>query len=288
MKIIKKINNNVVLGLDGSHREVILFGKGLGFEQIPYELTDLSKIDRTYYDIDERYYSLIGEIDSSLISYIDGMMDIIKAKNPGNWNPSITFIIADHINFCLQRMRAGFKVDFPYSYEIECEFPEYNKMAKWMVQNINKKMKVHLEKGEITCLAMHLINAVEGVKKSEVETVAEKTARILKTVTSIIENYFQTEINRNDINYFRFRYHIQYLVKRKELHTEFQDDNSKLLEDMKNSYPETYGCALEIEKYLNQIYVEPCSKDELLYLMVHINRLYFKEDCNRKGITPKK
>lgn len=284
MKIIKKINNNVALGVDGNNREVILFGRGIGFEKMPYELTDLSKIERTYYDIDERYHALLGEIDADLFSFVDGMLDVVKSRIPGNWNPSITFIIADHINFSMQRIRGGFAVDFPYSFEIECEFPEFNKMAAWMVKNINKKMKVHLPKGEITCIAMHLINAAQGMKKSEDEMIAEKTFRILKTVTSIIEKYFQINISRKDMNYYRFRYHIQYLVKRKELHTEFVDDNSELFENMKETYPETYQCALEIERYFSQEYQEPCSKDELLYLMIHINRLY-EGDCNRKGIT---
>ena len=48
MKVIKKINNNVALCLDGNQRELIAFGKGIGFKPIPYELTDLSVIERTY------------------------------------------------------------------------------------------------------------------------------------------------------------------------------------------------------------------------------------------------
>ena len=40
MKVIKKINNNVALCLDGNQRELIAFGKGIGFKPIPYELTN--------------------------------------------------------------------------------------------------------------------------------------------------------------------------------------------------------------------------------------------------------
>ena len=62
MKIIKKLNNNVAVGVDDNKREVIVFGKGIGFLKMPYELTDLSRIDRTYYDIDNQYLGLIREI----------------------------------------------------------------------------------------------------------------------------------------------------------------------------------------------------------------------------------
>ena len=46
MKVIKKINNNIAVATDGNNREVIIFGKGIGFHEMPYELTDLNKIER--------------------------------------------------------------------------------------------------------------------------------------------------------------------------------------------------------------------------------------------------
>lgn len=43
MKIIKKINNNVAIGLDKNNQELIVFGKGIGFPKMPYEVDDLKK-----------------------------------------------------------------------------------------------------------------------------------------------------------------------------------------------------------------------------------------------------
>jgi len=53
MKIIKKINTSAALALDASGHEVVVLGKGIGFPPTPYELTDLSKVERTFYDVDE-------------------------------------------------------------------------------------------------------------------------------------------------------------------------------------------------------------------------------------------
>lgn len=281
MKVIRKINNNVSIGIDGNNREVVLFGKGIGFPAMPYELNDLSKIDRTFYEIDERYYQLIEEIDLELFDFIGHMVDVIQSNMPGNWDPHLTFILADHINFALKRLKMNMKVGFPYSFDIETEFPEFNKYAKWMVQNINKRMKVHLEKGEITCIAMHLISAYEGEKRSEIETITEKSSRILNTVIKIIEDYLDFKIDRKSLNYYRFRYHIQYFVKRKENKEEVMEESTSLLDQMKKMYPDTYQCTCEIEKYLINEFNEPCSNEELLYLMIHINRLYSKKDCSR-------
>lgn len=55
MQIFKKINNNVALARDAKGRELVVFGKGIGFPAMPYELTDLSAVQRTFYDVNEKY-----------------------------------------------------------------------------------------------------------------------------------------------------------------------------------------------------------------------------------------
>lgn len=42
MKIIRQINNNAALALDGNGKELVVLGRGVGFPKMPYELTDLS------------------------------------------------------------------------------------------------------------------------------------------------------------------------------------------------------------------------------------------------------
>ena len=59
MKVIKKINNNVAICLD-NNTELIAFGKGIGFKQMPYELADLSVVTRTYYGVDRKYFDLLN------------------------------------------------------------------------------------------------------------------------------------------------------------------------------------------------------------------------------------
>ena len=49
MLILKKINNNVALAASDDGREVVVFGKGIGFHEMPYELADESLIQRKFY-----------------------------------------------------------------------------------------------------------------------------------------------------------------------------------------------------------------------------------------------
>lgn len=51
MWIVRKINNNCALARDSEGQDVVVFGKGIGFRRPPYELTDLSVIERTFYGV---------------------------------------------------------------------------------------------------------------------------------------------------------------------------------------------------------------------------------------------
>ncbi|MBR5755077.1 MAG: transcription antiterminator LicT, partial [Erysipelotrichaceae bacterium] len=50
MKVIRNINNNIAHCLDSKGREVIVFGKGIGFYKKDEEIP-LNEINRTFYNI---------------------------------------------------------------------------------------------------------------------------------------------------------------------------------------------------------------------------------------------
>ena len=70
MEVYKKINNNVALARDAKGRELVVFGKGIGFASMPYELTDLSRIQRTFYDVNEKYLRMRKKQKSALMLVI--------------------------------------------------------------------------------------------------------------------------------------------------------------------------------------------------------------------------
>lgn len=275
MKIIKKINNNVAIGLDGRGKELIVFGKGIGFPKIPYVLTDLSKIERTFYDIEPQYYGLLQELPEDIIRVASKMVLRIKNQVDKNLNPNLVFILADHINFAVERARKGLDISLPYSYELEYEHPELTKLSAFFVKNIRKRYQVFLPRGEITSITMHILNAMEGTSGKLEEK--ESSGMIIRKVTDIIEEHFDIQIDKESFNYFRFKNHMKYFVDRKSRKEEFMDQNQELYDSMKKSYSETYECVLKINDYIADIFHERCSSEEMLYFIIHVNRLYMKE-----------
>ena len=67
--------------------------------------------------------------------------------------------------------------------------------------------------------------------------------------------------------------HLRYLIKRlsENKHTEVK--NELMLTTLAKEYPEIQKCAIEIANYLEGTWGWKCNDDELLYLMIHINRI---------------
>lgn len=278
MKIIKKLNNNVAIGVDDNKREVIVFGKGIGFQKMPYELNDLSIIDRTYYDIDNKYLGLLEEIPEVIFELSSKIVNYALLKTDKEFNANIIFTLADHINFAVQRFKKHINFKFPISNDIKCLYEEETKVGQEGIKLINKKLNINLSDDEAIGIALHFINAENIIETKKVKMNKEQ---IIEDIINIIENDFLVDIDKKGFNYSRFTSHIHYLLKRRNNKEIVSSENIMLFESMKQKCDKTYSCVYRIKKYLQELLKWDLNQEELLYLMLHINRLCSREDCNQ-------
>lgn len=272
MRVIKKINNNVAFCEDGNKKELIAFGKGIGFPPIPYEIEDLSKVSMTFYRIDRRFHKLIEEIPEDIFELAAIIAN--KAQNTlnGPLNPNLIVTLSDHINFAITRLKKYKKMKMLFSYDIEHLYPKETELGRYAVDLISKNLYVDLPESEITNIAMHFVNAQEA-KEPDDTTDAEI---IITEVTRKIETFFSITFNRNDFNHNRFAMHMRYYLKRLKESKQFVDDSSGIVQAMKEKNPDVFKCAYMIGNYIdNKLGVES-TDEEILYLMVHIDRMIRK------------
>lgn len=278
MKVIKKINNNAAVCLDNNGRELIAFGKGIGFPAIPYDITDLTVINRTYYGIDPAYFGLVQEIDESIFEVCASIVAMARNTIDSNLNPNVVFTLADHINFAIERIKKGIELKLPLYYELSHLYEKEVAVGQFAVKEVRKRLHIYLSEGEAYSIALHLINAEEQPVDA---TLSYDSNKVIDKVTKIIEAYYELSIRRESFNYSRFVSHMQYLLKRKESNSSISSENSRLFQNMKEEYPKSYACALDILKYFEDTLNWYPSEEEVLYLMLHINRLCAREDCNQ-------
>ncbi|MFT4106715.1 MAG: PRD domain-containing protein [Lacrimispora sp.] len=270
MKVIKKINNNVALCLDSQNRELVAFGNGIGFPAIPYEVS-LDKISMTFYQVNSHYLELLNSIPEDVFE-IASQAVIVALKNLNRQlNPNLAFNLADHIHFAIIRQKTFREMKFPLSFELETFYPKETELAKLVLQLIKKRLKIILPKSEISLIAMHFVNAQN---ESQIIEESDNVETLIEAIKQEMESFLKIKIDEESINYNRFILHVRYFLKRVEDNNQVQEDNSAILAVLRNDVPLVYDCACNISKIVESNAGIPISENELVYLMIHMNRIY--------------
>ena len=277
MEVIKKLVNYAAIFKDNSGRELIALGLGIGFPKCTYTLDDLSKIERTFYNVDNEYLHLFENVDSNILALSADVIDLATTMLSVSLKENAIYTLADHLNFAVIRLNKGMIFNTPISNELRDLYPVEVKVAKYTLNLMKKKMNIELPEEEMYAIAMNIINSEEIL--SSTSDVSVKSEFILEIV-HLIEAQMHISIDKNSFNYSRFASHMQYLFRRKSEYTEISSTNKKLFELLKNEYPKTYQCVLGIKEMIFNKFNWNIGDEELLYLILHVNRL-----CSHEGVT---
>lgn len=275
MRLVKKINNNVALGIDDSGRDVVVFGKGVGFKHMPYDVGATDEVQRVFYDVSRSMAGTIAGLDDRVLLASSDIVDLAKMELECKLNPNLVVTLADHIQFAIERRKEHIDVTNPLANEVAFVYPNELRIAKTGVAMVNARVEdAELPESEACAIALHLVNGEMGGAgdASSIDLVME-SARIMKKVTSIIEEELSVTLDRNSYAYNRFVAHFRYLVARLARNESEQTKNSSLFDQAAKDFPDIYSCVVKIQEYLQTEYGWSCTNEELLYLMMHVNRL---------------
>ena len=279
MIVKKKINNNAAICIDSNQRELVAFGKGIGFPPTPYELTDLRKIERTFYNVSSQYISMLNDIPYEIIQFTARQLLRCQDALPYETTSNLVLTLADHIAFAIERLQKGIYVRMPPVYELEVNYPAEVKIGRMFLSEIQSQLHVTLPPNEVQGIAMHLINAQSSAKSAapvpEVETFYED---ILTHTTQIIEREMGVCVRRDTFNYARFATHIQHLLTRASENKQIDSLNVSIYQATKKEFPQISACVEKICDYYRSRWKLELSEEEKLYLIMHVNRVCSKEN----------
>lgn len=273
MKVINRINNNVVLVKDGTQK-MIVTGKGLGFQVYPGNDVKEQLIEQRFVlqeHTDDVYY--IKLLKSLSMETLNVCEEIIVKANEMLGKPvsgNLMFALADHLKFTMERMQKQMLIDHPLANEIKQFYPKEMEVGYYALRLIKERLHVDLPQGEAVFLTMHVVNALGGL--SEAYDVSQLTD-VMAEIVSFIESYFVCTIDQNSTSFSRFITHLRYYLIR-QLNFEIEESiNDELLEIVQEKYPKAYACAQSIADKMDALYQNTSADSEKLYLTLHINRL---------------
>lgn len=271
MRAIQRINHNAAICEDGAGRQLVALGRGIGFGDMPHEV-DLDVVTRTFYGIDSKYLAFVDEVDPDVLEFSAQLADIVTAQVSCELSPNLPITLADHIQFAIKRAREHMVISMPLARDLEQLHPIEYKLGEMAVRGIRKTFGVRVPHGEAAGIAMSIVNAaVQPSDRRALE--GKREERLLDKTVAVIEGEFGVTVDRTSFAFARFATHVRYLLDRVVKKEPIETDNSGLYDVLVEQYPEAARCAGRVSVLIDGAFGEPLAKEELVYLIMHVNRV---------------
>jgi beta-glucoside operon transcriptional antiterminator len=275
VKVGKVFNNNVILGVDDGGRELVLIGRGLGFQVKQGAEVDAAKVERTFAPSEgqtpERIAAFLGEIPMADIELTEEIVELGAAALGAYVGPRMLLPLADHLSFALRRAREGVAIDYPLQWEVAALYPNEVAFSRSILALVERRRGVRLPELEAIPFALHFVNARFG--QDDLTKTMEMT-EVFGAVLDVVRSRFGVPVDEDSLDVTRFITHLRYLFLRQEkgaLPT--GGDQQRLYDVVRASHPEEFACGEEVKKLLEDRFAWDLNQNELLYLTLHIARL---------------
>ncbi|KHT22864.1 BglG family transcription antiterminator LicT [Pectobacterium carotovorum] len=273
MKIAKILNNNVVTVIDENNNESVVMGRGLGFKKHSGDLLDETLIERVFVmksgELTSRLQELLSEIPMDVITTADKIILLAKERLPGKLQNSVYISLTDHCHFAIERHKQGVDIRNVLLWEIKRLYPKEFAVGLEALDIIEQRLAVRLPEDEAGFIALHLVNAQLDSEMPEVLQIT----KIMQEILNIVKYQLSLDYNEQALSYHRFVTHLKFFAQRLiGKSTVFSDDES-LHDVVKERYQLSYRCAEKIQVHIVQKYHYTLTKEELMFLTIHIERV---------------
>lgn len=271
MKIIKILNNNLVFARDDNGREVVVKGLGIGFHASRGETLDKSRISQIFYPQPQQnvqqMMDFLLSIPVEYLNFVQEFVDEIKKRENISFNSSIYLSLSDHLLGTVKRYQEGMSLQNILLLEIKRLYKREYSWGQQMLEQARAVFEVDLPEDEAGFLALHFVNAEEG----QGDTDSYRIAAIVSDIQQTVKAYYSDLVfDENSLYYERFLTHLKFFAQR-YLHHELQyAEDDSLYKLVSEQYREAFGCVKMIYLKMEDHYGYQLSKEEMMYLTIHI------------------
>ncbi|WP_162011913.1 BglG family transcription antiterminator LicT [Streptococcus sp. S784/96/1] len=274
MKIDKVCNNNIVQAFGDDGKEYIVMGRGLGFQKKSGDMIDPEKIEKTYIlenpETSQELQQLTRNLPQEESDAFLAILLNVEEELGQSFDSSFFIALMDHLHYAIERYHEGLPLQNPLSWEIRKFYQTEYKLGRKIVSNLNQIFGIGLDNEEASSIALHLVNAQ---KDSGFITKHQSLTRLVASVMDIVRLHFGIDFDEDSLNYHRFVTHVRYFGQR-VLQGNIQGQNDAFLyEQVQDNYPQAFDCTQKIAAYVDSTYNFIMSKDEQVYLTIHIQRV---------------
>lgn len=279
MRIERLVNNNMVISRTPEGEEVIVVCKGIGYAGRRGDPIDERRIEKTYVvqgktDI-EQLVKLIRHTPVEDVLLASELDRYVREHYSRRTSEMLLVILLDHVSGALRRYRDGIELENPMLYDIRRIYPEEFRIARQLVEIVNRERGVSLKEDEAGFITLNIVNAQ---LERDMSTVMEVT-QLVQRVLDIVQSHYAFLVGCADQAWWsRFLAHLKYLAVRvlSGVHqTNELLSRSMMLEEIRlgAGREEVYDVVDEVTSMVAEHYGYELDGDEKLYLMLHLTVL---------------
>jgi len=255
VRVTKVFNNNVLLAADDAGAEVVLMGKGLGFQVHAGDAVRTADVERTFVagggTTPERIVALLEEIPAEDIDLTQRIVAEARDQLGTHITGHVVVPLADHISFALRRAREDVQISYPLQWEVLHLYPREVAFARRALELVRESTGVELPALEAVPLALHFVNAQFGA--GELSRTVEMT-EVFGAVLGIVRSRLGVELDEESIDVARFITHLRYLFVRQQQGAPPPDVQGVLLAAVRSQHPDSVAAAVAIQDLLRERY----------------------------------
>lgn len=275
MRIKKVINNNILCVVDNKGSEMIVSGKGLGFQRKIGERVDPALFEKTYHmegkAEQRKLRELCEQIPIEHLKLTQDLIEYIKGRISAPLNESLLITLADHISFAIKRKEEGVEFTNPLQGAIMSYYPTEYHLGQHCLRVIQEETQVDLNPSEAAFIALHIVNSELNTSMS----VMYDITKLIEGTLEVVEYFYQKTFDRESLDFNRFVVHLRYFAQRLFQAAPQQTDeyDADFQEMIIRSCKQHYKCAKHIGEYIRNAYQKEISDAELIYLTIHLKRI---------------
>ncbi len=280
MQILRVINNNVISSLDAEKREVVVMGRGIGFQKKAGDTIEDEKIEKVFHlprEHTNQYERLVSDMPYEHIKMAEEIIRYAGKTLNRHLNKNIYITLTDHLNFAVERQKQGVIFQNALLWETKKFYKEEFEIGLKAIELVKEKIGVVLPEDEAGFIALHIVNAeMDGDIKQ-----AGSMPEMIKDMLNIVRYTFGIEIDESTLSYERFVTHLKFFLQRAVQGVCYDNEDPELSESIRKRYTKEYACARKIRDYVRQRIDYVVSEEELTYLTMHIARIIRRDRAER-------
>ncbi len=275
MRVVKVLNNSLVLALDEQGREIILMGKGIGFHKASGYEFGADEVEKVFVlrdrSITRSIIRLAAETDSVYFEIGKNVIDYAIETFHMKLLDHIYLSLTDHLAFAVRRVEKEIIVPNFYTQDMQHFNPNEYRVGQYALQVIKEQTGVLLPEDEAGNIAFHFINAQEDHPYNERNW---KIKQLTENVLDIVKYYYRLVYDEDSVAYSRYLTHIRLFAQRLVSGQQLPEDASRLLYDqIAQVCTSEFSCVERVDRFVRERFGVGVTNQEEMYLALHIHRV---------------